>query len=133
VPEKQPIIALEGLRVTVDRVVYSPNPEGPEGQPHRFIYFITIHNDSAETVTIKARKWVVTDDRGQTVVVEGDGVVGQFPKLEPGEHFSYNSMHLLGTRKGRAEGSYFGLDDQGRRVLTRIPAFDLEVPEDDGE
>ena len=132
-PEKQPIFALEGLRVTVDRVVYSPNPEGPEGPPHRFIYFITIHNDSAESVTIRGRKWVVTDDRGQTVVVEGDGVVGQTPQLEPGEHFSYNSMHLLGTRKGRAEGSYFGLDGQGRRVLTRIPAFELEVPEGDAE
>jgi ApaG protein len=119
-------IELEGLRVTVDRVEYSP---GLEGQPHRFVYFISIHNDSEETVRIRGRKWVVTNDRGQTVVVEGDGVVGQFPTLPPGGNFSYNSFHLLGTRRGRAEGSYFGLDSRGRRIMTRIPPFDLEVPD----
>lgn len=128
-PAKQQFVELDGLRVTVDQVVYSPPPDGPAGSPHRFIYFISIHNDSQETVSIKGRKWVVTNDQGQTVVVEGDGVVGQFPTIQPGEHFSYNSFHLLGTRRGRAEGSYFGLDSQGRRVITRIPPFDLVVPE----
>ena len=125
---KQQFVELEGLRVSVDRVVYSPTPARPEDQPHRFDYFISIHNDSEETVNIKGRKWVVTNDQGQTVVVEGDGVVGEFPTIQPGEHFSYNSFHLLGTRKGRATGSYFGLDSKGRRVITRIPPFDLEVP-----
>lgn len=125
---KQQFVELEGLRVSVDRVVYSPTPASPEDQPHRFDYFISIHNDSEETVNIKGRKWVVTNDQGQTVVVEGDGVVGEFPTIQPGEHFSYNSFHLLGGRKGRATGSYFGLDSKGRRVITRIPPFDLEVP-----
>lgn len=129
-PAKQKFVELDGLRVTVDQVVYSPTPDGPAGSPHRFIYFISIRNDSKETVNIKGRKWVVTNDQGQTVVVEGDGVVGQFPTIQPGEHFSYNSFHLLGTRRGRAEGSYFGLDSQGRAVITRIPAFDLIVPDD---
>lgn len=129
--EKQPFIELEGLRVSVDRVVYSPSPPGAAGEPHRFAYFISIHNDSEESVSIRGRKWVVTNDQGQTVVVEGDGVVGQFPTIPPGGHFSYNSFHLLGTRRGRAEGSYFGLDGQGRRVMTRIPPFDLEVPAED--
>lgn len=127
--EKKQFIELEGLRVTVDRVVYSPNPDGAADHPHCFVYFISIHNDSEDEVTIKGRKWVVTNDNGQTVVVEGDGVVGKFPTLAPGEHFTYNSFHLLGTRRGRAEGGYFGLDAKGRRVMTRIPAFDLEVPE----
>jgi ApaG protein len=128
VPPKQQFIELDGFRVSVDRVVYEEDPVGPAGQPHRFVYFITIHNDSEETVSIKGRKWVVTNDQGQTVVVEGDGVVGQFPTIPPGGRFSYNSFHLLGTRRGRAEGSYFGLDGKGRRVITRIPPFDLEVP-----
>jgi ApaG protein len=118
------------LRVTVDRVEYAPNLTGSADQPHCFVYFITIHNDSPESVTIKGRKWVVTNDRKQTVVVEGDGVVGKFPTIPPGRSFTYNSFHLLGTRRGRAEGCYFGLDAQGRRVMTRIPAFALEVPAD---
>lgn len=129
-PAKQKFVELDGLRVTVDQVVYSPTPDGPDGSPHRFIYFISIRNDSEETVSIKGRKWVVTNDQGETVVVEGDGVVGQFPTIRPGEHFTYNSFHLLRTLRGRAEGSYFGLDSQGRPVITRIPAFDLIVPRD---
>lgn len=128
-PVKQQFIELDGLRVSVDRVEYSPSPVGAGGEPHRFAYFISIHNDSQEPVSIKGRKWVVTNDLGQTVVVEGDGVVGQFPEIPPGGHFSYQSFHLLGTRRGRADGSYFGLDGQGRRVMVRIPAFELEVPD----
>ena len=100
-----------GLHVSVDRVVHRPDLEAPDDRPHPFVYFLTIRNDSDETVTIKGRKWVVTDANGQRVVVEGDGVVGQFPRLEPGEHFSYNSYHVIGA-DSVAEGSF--LRDQRR-------------------
>src|SRR5688572_698672 len=95
---------LKGLRVTVDRVVYMPHLEAPDDRPYPFVYFITIHNDSLETVTIRGRKWVVTDAEDQRVVVEGDGVVGKFPHLAPGDHFSYNSYHVIGSRSV-AEGA----------------------------
>ena len=58
--------------------------------------FITITNDAEEAVTIKGRKWVVSQDGGEKIIVEGDGVVGQFPRLEPGADFSYNSYHVVG-------------------------------------
>src|SRR5215203_2415976 len=93
---------LPGLRVTVDRVAYMPHLEAPTDKPFPFVYFITIHNDSEETVTIKGRKWVVTDAVGGTVVVEGDGV---------------------------AEGAFIGLTDDGRGVLVRIPRFEMKTPE----
>ena len=81
-------LELEGLRVTVDRVVYQPDVETPVERPHCFVYFITIHNDSDVTVTIKGRKWVVSNERGEITAVEGDGVVGQFPEIAPGDHFT---------------------------------------------
>ena len=118
---------LSGLRATVDRVVHMPQLHAPEDRPHPFVYFITIHNDSAETVTIKGRKWVVTDAEGQRLVVEGDGVVGETPRLEPGENFSYNSYHTIGSASF-AEGAFFGTTDEGERVFTRIPRFELSVP-----
>src|SRR5262245_50425892 len=93
----EPILELPGLRVTVDRVVHVPHLDAPEDRPHPFVYFITIHNESEQAVTIRGRKWVVTDDAGQRLVVEGDGVVGKFPRLEPGEDFSYNSYHTIGA------------------------------------
>ncbi len=119
---------LQGLRVTVDRVVYMPHLEAPDDRPYPFVYFITIHNDSLETVTIRGRKWVVTDADDQRVVVEGDGVVGKFPHLAPGEHFSYNSYHVIGSRSV-AEGAFFGVTDAGEPVFTRIPQFVMEVPD----
>ncbi len=45
-------------------------------RPYPFVYFITIDNQSVETVTIRGRKWVITDQADQKIVVEGDGVVG---------------------------------------------------------
>lgn len=128
-PAKNTIALLDGLRVTVDRVVHAPRPPGEGDRAHPFVYFITIHNDSDETVTIRGRKWVVTDSDGEVTVVEGDGVVGKFPRIEPGESFSYNSFHMLATTRGRAEGSFFGVAEDGRRVMTRIPPFEMEVPE----
>jgi len=123
------ILELPGLRVTVDRVVYQPDALAPPDRPHCFVYYITIHNDSNATVTIKGRKWVVTNESGEVTAVEGEGVVGQLPRMEPGEKFSYNSFHLLDTRSAVAEGSYLGIDAKGRKVLTRIPRFEMVVPE----
>jgi ApaG protein len=122
-------VELPGLRVTVDRVLYYAEAQTPPDRPHCFAYFITIHNDSDVTVTIKGRKWVVTNERGEITAVEGDGVVGQFPEISPGDSFSYNSFHLNDTRTAVAEGSYIGMDENGRKVLTRIPKFEMEVPE----
>ncbi len=121
------ITELNGLRATVDRVVHVPHLDATPDRPHPFVYFITIHNDSDQTVTIRGRKWVVTDVNDQRLVVEGDGVVGQFPRLEPGEHFSYNSYHTIGA-DSVAEGAFFGVTDEGVRVFTRIPPFELRVP-----
>ena len=121
------ITELEGLHVTVDRVEHMPHLDAPPERPHPFVYFLTIHNDSDATVTIKGRKWVVTDAQGRSVVVEGDGVVGQFPRLEPGEDFSYNSYHTIGSDSA-AEGALFGVTEAGDFVLTRIPRFEMRAP-----
>lgn len=121
------ISELAGLHVTIDRVVYVPHLEAPPERPCPFVYFITIKNDSPETVTIRGRKWVVTDASSHRIVVEGDGVVGKFPRLEPGESFSYNSYHTIGI-DSTAEGAFFGVTTGGTRVFTRIPPFEMHVP-----
>ena len=118
---------LAGLHVTVDRVEHAPHLDAPPERPHPFVYFLTIHNESDVTVTIKGRKWVVTDEDGQSVVVEGDGVVGKFPRLDPGEHFSYNSYHTIGSDSA-AEGAFFGVTETGDYVFTRIPRFEMRAP-----
>ena len=119
---------LPGLRVTVDNVVYEPCLDAPPERPHPFVYFLTIHNDSAETVRLVGRKWVVTDlGNGSRLVVEGEGIVGERPRLEPGQSFSYHSYHPV-AGDSHAEGAFFGTCEDGRPVCVRVPVFALRVP-----
>ena len=130
VAKNQEFIEPEGLRVTVDEIVYRTDLPAPPDRPHSFEYFISIHNDTDCAVTIKGRKWVIRDDRDGVVAVEGDGVVGEMPTIEPGGKFSYNSRHILDHGWAVAEGSYIGIDANGRKVLTRIPKFKMTVPDE---
>lgn len=123
----EPIQELPGLWVSVDRVEFNPAQEGTPDRPYGFIYYITIHNDSTKPVTIKGRKWVVTDIDGGKLVIEGDGVSGEHPRLAPGSQFHYSSYHLIGS-ESVAEGAYLGQAEDGGRVFTRIPPFKMEMP-----
>ena len=118
---------IPGLRVNVDRIEYAGDANTPPHRPHRFAYYITIHNDSLRIVTLTGRKWVVTNAQGHRLVVEGDGVVGQFPRLTPGDRFHYNSYHLLDS-DSVAEGAYTGKDEDGLPILVRIPSFKMQIP-----
>lgn len=117
-----------GLRIRVDEVVYMPDLDAPPDKPHPFVYFITIHNDSAVPVTIRARKWVVREENGETVVVEGEGVVGQKPVIGSGEHFSYNSYHVV-AGQAKAAGAFFGETAAGELFFARIPEFEMKLPD----
>lgn len=81
-----------GFRVTVDRVLHQPDAQTPPERPHCFVYFITIHNGTATDITIRGRKWVVTSGTGEVTAVEGEGVVGQMPRIPPGESFSEQQL-----------------------------------------
>jgi ApaG protein len=126
-PVNPPPSELPGLEVSVDDVQYMPSLDAPADRPFPFVYFITIRNLSKTTVTVKARKWVVKQQNGETIVVEGDGVVGQFPRLEPGGEFSYNSCHTIG-QNSEANGAFFAEADDGKQYYVRIPTFLLELP-----
>lgn len=119
---------LNGLSVRVNDVVYMPSLDAPQDKPHPFVYFITIENASHEKVKINGRKWVVHEMEGEVVVVEGHGVVGQTPVLEPGEEFSYNSYHIT-AQDALVNGAFFGETETGKMVRVRIPEFKLELPE----
>jgi ApaG protein len=119
---------LEGLAVSVDEVLYMPDLDAPQERPHPFVYFITIANNSPLPVTIHGRKWVVWEENADTMVIEGDGVNGQRPRLAPGEEFSYNSKHFVASSSD-AEGAFFVETDDGRHFFTRIPRFLMRLPE----
>ena len=120
-------LEVPGLKVEVEEVIFMPHLDAPKERPFPFVYFISIVNDSDRTLTIWGRKWVVKDSEGETVVVEGRGVVGEIPVLGPGERFSYNSYHVVKT-DSEACGSFFGSVDSGEKIRVSIPPFQLVVP-----
>ena len=69
----------------------------------------------------------MTNAQGHRLVIEGDGVVGQFPRLTPGDQFHYNSYHLVDS-DSEAEGAYLGKDEKGKGLVVRIPSFRLDIP-----
>ena len=116
-----------GLRANVDQVTFAPNLDAPADRPFPFMYAVTIYNDSDAAVTLKARKWVITDlCSGCRHVIEGDGVAGHFPRLAPGESFGYESYHVVAANS-YVEGAYLAADEAGGPVLVRIPPFTVRV------
>jgi ApaG protein len=125
-----PSLELPGLTARLDRLVYHHGGMSlPPDKPHAFVYFVTLLNGSDRVVTLLGRKWVIENDDGTRLVVEGDKIVGETPRLAPGERFSYNSYHVTAT-DARVQGSFHGLDEFGGRIHVILPTFHLVVPPD---
>ena len=119
---------LPGLTASLDKLCYHHGGASlPEDKPHAFVYFITIPNASEHTVTLLGRKWIILHADGSRLVIEGDKIVGETPRLAPGEQFSYNSYHITGG-DAAAHGSFHGIDDLGRKIHVLLPAFEMAIP-----
>jgi ApaG protein len=125
-----PSLALSGLTARLDRLCHRCDPALPPDTPHAFIYFITIRNGSEHTVTLLGRKWMIEHADGTRQIIEGDKIVGETPRLAPGEEYSYQS-HMVTGDDARAIGSFHGVDDLGRRVHVLLPPFEMHVPQDE--
>lgn len=119
---------LSGLTARLDKLCHHHGGASlPVDKPHAFVYFITIHNGSDRTVTLLGRKWVVQHSDGTQLVIEGDKIVGETPRLGQGEQFSYNSYHVTGE-DAAAEGSFHGADEFGNRIHVLLPSFEMRIP-----
>jgi ApaG protein len=117
-----------GLTARLDKLCYHHGGASlPEDKPHAFVYFITIQNGSEHTVTLLGRKWIIVHADGSRLVIEGDKIVGETPRLAPGEQFSYNSYHVTGC-DAAAKGSFHGVDELGRKIHVLLPPFEMAVP-----
>ena len=120
---------IPNLIVHLDDLRYQfGGPNVPPDTPHVFIYFLTIENQSDQTVTLLGRKWIIQEESGETLVVEGDKIVGEEPRLAPGERFSYNSYHI-GSCNAAAWGSFHGIGDGDQPIHCLIPRFEMRIPE----
>jgi ApaG protein len=100
----------------------------PEGERYVFAYTIRIRNLGRLPAQLLDRHWLITDGNGKVEEVRGEGVVGEQPRLEPGEAFTYTSGAVLQTAVGTMEGSYHMSGDDGTEFDAPIPPFTLAVP-----
>lgn len=116
-----------GIRVKVQSE-YSPDQSSPAKNQWFFLYTVTISNESAETVQLLTRHWVITDGSGHIEEVRGPGVVGKQPMLKPGDSFEYTSGCPLTTPFGLMEGTYQMVTQDGDRFDAKIAPFTLSEP-----
>jgi len=93
-----------------------------------FSYTITITNNSAETVQLLSRYWLITDANGDTSEVSGEGVIGQQPFIKTSESFTYTSGCLLKSPLGNMQGHYQMQTSSKKLMQVDIPVFRLAKP-----
>ena len=80
----------QGIKVSVE-TEYQPSYSSPSQYHYVFTYRITIENQSEFTIQLLRRHWHIYDAGFNKREVEGEGVVGQQPVLEPGQTHQYVS------------------------------------------
>lgn len=107
---------------------YVASQSDPEAQRYVFAYHITLRNVGSITITLQSRHWIITDGTGNQQEVRGEGVVGEKPRLAPGESFQYTSGAMLDTPVGSMHGSYQMVAEDGHHFDALIAPFTLAVP-----
>ncbi|MBS3964286.1 MAG: Co2+/Mg2+ efflux protein ApaG [Methylomonas sp.] len=117
-----------------NKVIVEAQPHYIEAQSvpgqNRFVfaYTITITNVGNEAARLLTRHWLITDANGKVQEVNGEGVVGEHPHLEPGASFRYTSAAMIETAVGVMQGTYQMQSDSGVHFSAQIPRFTLSIP-----
>lgn len=122
------VAVTRGIRVEVESE-YIPDRSDSERNSYFFAYHVKITNGGDEPVQLISRHWIITNAEGRTEEVRGPGVVGEQPKLEPGESFEYSSFCPLNTPMGTMHGTYQMVTDNGDRFDALISPFTLAQEE----
>lgn len=107
---------------------YRADRSEPDGNQFFWAYTVEVANLGQRVVQLLARHWIITDGDGRVEEVQGLGVVGEQPILNPGESYRYTSGCPLSTPSGIMSGSYRMTDEAGETFTVAIPTFSLDSP-----
>lgn len=119
----------KGVTVTVTPYFLDDQSSPQEGH-YVWAYQVNIKNSSSNTIKLNSRNWVIIDANGKIINIQGEGVVGEFPVLHPGESFEYTSGTPLKTTNGFMQGFYLMSQNNGDQLKIDIPTFSLDSPYD---
>jgi ApaG protein len=118
----------QGIKVTVE-TEYQPAYSSPTQYHYVFTYRITIENQSDNTIQLMRRHWHIFDAGFNVREVEGEGVVGQQPVIEPGQTHQYVSGCNLKSGMGKMSGTYLmERVVDGSQMQVNIPEFTMIAP-----
>ena len=118
----------EGVSITVE-TFYQPAQSNPLSAEYLFAYRITIENLQEVSVRLLRRHWFIVDSNGAYREVEGEGVVGQQPIIEPGKSYQYVSACNLRSDMGKMYGNYQMENVYNKKLFqVSIPEFQMIAP-----
>lgn len=118
----------EGVKISVE-TYYQPDYSNPVNNEFMFAYKITIENNNAFSVKLLRRHWYIYDSNSSIREVEGEGVVGIQPQINPGESYQYISGCNLRTEIGKMHGTYLMENINNKKTFNvTIPSFQMSTP-----
>ena len=118
-----------GITITVEVEYLSEDRHDYGPDQYAWAYHITMRNSSDEVVQLRTRHWTITDGLGRVHRVDGEGVIGQKPRLLPGKAYAYTSGCPLPTPHGTMSGHYVFVTEDGTPLKVIIPEFSLDLPD----
>jgi ApaG protein len=118
----------EGVTVSVE-TFYQPEFSNPVGGDFMFSYRITLENHNTFPIQLLRRHWYIFDSISGHREVEGEGVVGVQPQINPSQKYQYMSGCNFESDMGKMHGVYFMENTLSKKsFLIHIPTFEMIVP-----
>ncbi len=117
-----------GVKVSVETFFQSDDSNANRDE-YVFAYRITIENRGDYTIKLLRRHWHIYDSVSLWREVEGEGVAGEQPSIEPGGLHQYISGCYLKAPTGKMLGTYLmeRISD-GFLFEAKIPEFHMVTP-----
>jgi ApaG protein len=118
----------EGVNISVESF-YQPEYSNPLNAEYMFAYRITLENNNLFPVQLLRRHWYIFDSNAEHREVEGEGVIGIQPVINPGKKYQYVSGCNLRSEMGKMHGMYFMENSHNKQTfIIKIPAFEMIAP-----
>lgn len=119
----------KGIKIRVITQYQGISNQGPFIH-YIFSYFVTIENQSNETVQLLSRHWEIFDSLKKVEIIEGEGVIGEKPIITPNSSFTYSSSCQLISPLGSMQGFYNMINlATNDHFKVFIPSFQLSLPQ----
>jgi ApaG protein len=119
----------KGIKVSVESE-YQKEYSSPRQYHFVFTYKVTIENQSDNSIQLRRRHWFIKDAGYTDREIEGIGVIGVQPVIEPGQFHSYVSGCNLKSGIGKMYGTYDMVKIiDGSTFQATIPEFIMILPE----